>query len=124
MVKELAIAKNGDITEGEPLDSSVATIENDNTLQVKIGETNKAYKIQYKTSIAGLSDIQKEYVNEAKVLDGEEELSNLEAKVGIAKSDTYGEKSGYQDGKQVHWSVKVNLGQQKKIGRASCRERV
>ncbi|WP_042141906.1 SpaA isopeptide-forming pilin-related protein [Paucisalibacillus sp. EB02] len=114
VVTELAIEEDGRITEVGQLDSNVATIdESANTLQVTIGETNKAYKIVYKTSLAGLSDIQKEYVNKAEVLDGSEKLSDLNAKVGIAKSDTYGEKSGYQDGKQVHWSVKVNLGQQK-----------
>ncbi|WP_062106331.1 Cna B-type domain-containing protein [Bacillus niameyensis] len=114
VVTELAIAANGNITEGQTLSSSVASIdENANTLQVNIGNTNKAYKIAYKTSLADLSDIQKEYVNKAEVLDGSQKISDLHAKVGIAKSDTYGEKSGYQDGKQVHWSVKVNLGQQK-----------
>lgn len=113
VVKELAIEENGAITEGEPLDPNGATVNEDNTLEVDIGPTNKAYKITYRTSISGLSDIQKEYVNEASVWDGSEKLSDLHAKVGIAKSDIYGEKSGYQDGKQVHWSVNVNLGQQK-----------
>lgn len=114
VVKELAIAENGNITEGDTLDASVVNIdEAANSLTVIIGETDKAYKIQYRTSLVGLSDIQKEYVNKAEVLDGSEKLSDVEAKVGITKSDTYAEKSGYQDGKQVHWSVKVNLGQQK-----------
>src|SRR5699024_6291416 len=87
--------------------------ENNNSLEVNIGKTNKAYKIEYKTSIAGLSDIQKEYVNEAEVFDGSESLSKIDAKVGIAKAHTYGAKSGYQDGKQIHWAVTVNPGQQR-----------
>ncbi|VEF48981.1 LPXTG-motif cell wall anchor domain-containing protein [Bacillus freudenreichii] len=114
VVKELTIEPNGSITEGNALDPNGATVDvAANTLEVNIGSTNKAYKIEYRTSLAGLSDIQKEYVNEAEVLDGSKKISDLNAKVGIAKHNTYGEKSGYQDGKQVHWSVKVNLGQQK-----------
>ncbi|MBO1005717.1 Cna B-type domain-containing protein [Pseudogracilibacillus auburnensis] len=113
VVTELAISTNGAITEIQPLDPSIIAInEKEHTFKVTIGDKNKAYKIEYKTSIAGLDDIQKEYSNEAKILNGTEELAELDATVGIANSDTYGEKSGYQDGKQVHWSVKVNLGQQ------------
>ncbi|WP_405097681.1 Cna B-type domain-containing protein [Oceanobacillus sp. FSL H7-0719] len=114
VVTELAIGENGHITEGERLDSSIVSIDKAaNTLEVAIGETNRAYKIEYKTSLAGLSDIQKEYVNKAEVFDGTDVKSEIDARVGIAKTDTYGEKAGYQDGKQVHWSVNVNLGQQK-----------
>ncbi len=113
VVKELAIDEKGNISEGNELTNGISVDSEQNTFQVTIGETNKAHKIEYKTSLVGLSDIQTEYVNKAEVLDGETNLSNLDAKVGIAKAETYGEKSGYQDGKQVHWSVKVNLGQQK-----------
>src|SRR5690606_5787815 len=104
VVKELTIEPNGSIKEGNALDPNVATVdEAANTLEVNIGPTNKAYKIEYKTSLAGLSDIEKEYVNQAEVLDGSEKISDLNAKVGIAKHNTYGEKSGNQEGKQVHW---------------------
>ncbi|MYL58299.1 Cna B-type domain-containing protein, partial [Virgibacillus halodenitrificans] len=113
VVKELAIDKKGNITEGDQITDGIIVDSEQNTLQVTIGKTNKAHKIEYKTSLAGLSDIQKEYVNKAEVLDGTNKLSDLKAEVGIVKAETYGEKSGYQDGKQVHWSVKVNLGQQK-----------
>lgn len=114
IVKELDIAENGNFTEGDSLNDSVATINEDaNTLEVNIGKTNKAYKIEYKTSLEGLSDIQKEYVNKAEIFDSDDSLSEVEAKVGIAKAHTYGAKSGYQDGKQVHWTVTVNPGQQK-----------
>ncbi|QQK78096.1 Cna B-type domain-containing protein [Salicibibacter cibarius] len=111
-VTELAIGSDGGITEGDILEDVASVDEGENTLHVDIGDTNNAYKIEYRTSLEGLSDIQSEYVNEAEVLDGDETLSNLEASVGIAKSATYGDKSGYQDGKQVHWSIDVNLGQQ------------
>ncbi|MYL58506.1 Cna B-type domain-containing protein, partial [Virgibacillus halodenitrificans] len=113
VVKELAIDEEGNISEGNELTNGISVDSEQNTFQVTIGETNKAHKIEYKTSLAGLSDIQKEYVNKAEVLDGTNKLSDLKAEVGIVKAETYGEKSGYQDGKQVHWSVKVNLGQQK-----------
>lgn len=113
IVTELSITDDGKYTEGEQL-SDVANIDkNSNSLTVNIGNTNKAYKIEYKTSIADLTNIQKEYVNKAEVFDGERSLSQLVAKVGIAKANTYGEKSGSQDGKQIHWSVTVNPGQQK-----------
>src|SRR5699024_4266098 len=52
-------------------------------------------------------------VNEAEVLDGDELLSEIDAKVGVVKDRKYGDKSGFQDGKQVHWSIDVNLVQQK-----------
>src|SRR5699024_5030239 len=113
MVKELNIAANGSYTDGNAVEGAATIDEDANTLTVNLGETNKAYKITYKTSLAGLSDIQKEYVNKAEVLDGEKSLSKIDAKVGIAKAHTYGDKSGYQDGKQVHWAVTVNPGQQK-----------
>ena len=113
-VHELTIDGNGNHRPGDDVTANVDVFYNeDNTISVDIGETEKAYYIEYKTSLEGLSDIQSEYVNEAEVLDGTEKLADLDAKVGIAKSDTYGEKSGYQEGKQVHWSVNVNLGQQK-----------
>src|SRR5699024_3675318 len=112
-VKELNIAANGSYTDGEIVDD-VATIDEEaNTLTVNLGETNKAYKITYKTSLEGLDDMQDEYVNEAEVLDGEEIISEIDAKVGVVKDSKYGDKSGFQDGKQVHWSIDVNLGQQK-----------
>ena len=115
VVTELNIANDGKITEGNTVEN-VATIDkNTNTLKVNIGNTNKAHKIEYRTSIAGLSDIQKEYINKATVHDGDKKLCDLSAKVGIAKAHTYGAKSGKQDGKQVHWSVTVNPGQQKVI---------
>src|SRR5699024_166610 len=112
-VKELNIAANGSYTDGEIVDD-VATIDEEaNTLTVNLGETNKAYKITYKTSLEGLDDMQDEYVNEAEVLDGEEIISEIDAKVGVVKDSKYGDKSGFQDGKQVHWSIDVNLVQQK-----------
>src|SRR5699024_4785010 len=33
--------------------------------------------------------------------------------VGIVKDSKYGDKNGYQDGKQIHWSIDVNFVQQK-----------
>ncbi len=112
VVTELEIASNGAIKESNQL-TGVSTIDEDNnSLEVNIGSTDKAYKIEYKTSIAGLSDIQKDYVNEAKVLDDSEVLSEIDAKVGIAKANIYGAKSGKQEDKRINWSVTVNPGQQ------------
>src|SRR5699024_8459715 len=112
-VKELNIAANGSYTDGETVDDVATIDEDENTLTVNLGETNKAYKITYKTSLEGLDDMQDEYVNEAEVLDGDEIISEIDAKVGIVKDSKYGDKNGYQDGKQIHWSIDVNLVQQK-----------
>src|SRR5699024_7271010 len=112
-VKELIINSNGGISEGDTLESAATIDKETNTLTVNLGETNKAYKITYKTSLEGLDDMQDEYVNEAEVLDGDEIISEIDAKVGVVKDRKYGDKSGYQDGKQVHWSIDVNFVQQK-----------
>lgn len=112
IVKELIIASGGEITEGGTQEGVSDINVEVNSLEVNVGNTKKAYKIEYKTSIANLSDIQKEYINKAEVFDGDTSISELDAKVGIAKAHTYAEKSGIQNGKQVHWSVTVNPGQQ------------
>src|SRR5699024_1987544 len=49
-VKELNIAPNGSYTEGDVVDDAATIDEEANTLTVNLGETNKAYKITYKTS--------------------------------------------------------------------------
>src|SRR5699024_5778678 len=103
----------GGISEGDTVEGAATIDEEANTLTVNLGETNKAYKITYKTSLEGLDDMQDEYVNEAEVLDGDEIISEIDSKVGIVKDSKYGDKSGYQDGKQVHWSIDVNFVQQK-----------
>src|SRR5699024_10162947 len=112
-VKELNIAANGSYTDGDTVDDAATIDEEANTLTVNLGETSKAYKITYKTSLEGLDHMQDEYVNEAEVLDGDEIISESDAKVGIVKDSKYGDKSGYQDGKQIHWSIDVNFVQQK-----------
>src|SRR5690625_2039225 len=112
-VKELVIDSGGGISEGETVDGAAKIDEKANTLTVNLGETSKAYKITYKTSLEGLDHMQDEYVNEAEVLDGDEIISEIDAKVGIVKDSKYGDKNGYQDGKQIHWSIDVNLVQQK-----------
>lgn len=114
IVTELEVLSNGKMKDIKELDDNISAIDTEeNLLTVSIGTTNKAYRIQYRTSLKGLSDIQKKYVNKAKVLDGNKTLSEIDAKVGIAKAHTYGAKSGRQDGKQVHWAVTVNPGQQR-----------
>lgn len=113
VVKELEIDKHGNISEGKALEDVTSIDEDANTLEVNIGNTDKAHKIEYRTSLEGLSDIQKEYMNKANIWNGSEKLNDVDATVSIVKSHTYGEKSGSQDGKQVHWSISVNVGQQK-----------
>src|SRR5699024_8874331 len=111
--KELVIDSGGGISEGDTVEGAATIDEEANTLTVNLGETNKAYKITYKTSLEGLDDMQDEYVNEADVLDGDEIISEIDSKVGIVKDIKYVDKFGYLDGKQVHWSIDVNFVQQK-----------
>src|SRR5699024_3849231 len=113
VVKELVIGSGGGISEGDTVEGAATSDEEANTLTVNLGETNKAYKITCKTSLEGLDDMQDEYVNEAEVLDGDEIISEIDSKVSIVKDSKYGDKSGYQDGKQAHWSIDVNFVQQK-----------
>src|SRR5699024_7848270 len=63
-VKELNIAANGSYTDGDTVDDAATIDEEANTLTVNLGETSKAYKITYKTSLEGLDHMQDEYVNE------------------------------------------------------------
>ncbi|MFC4386611.1 Cna B-type domain-containing protein [Gracilibacillus marinus] len=113
VVTPLTIDADGSMTEGDALDPSVASVNtNTNSLNVTIGETNQAYKIEYKTSLAGLVDVAINYKNAATIKDGSTNLESIEANVGIAKADRYADKSGVQDGKQVHWKIDVNPGQQ------------
>lgn len=84
-----------------------------NAFNVHLGKTDKAYKVVYKTSVAGLDDLAKEYANEAQVKDGDKVLKNLEAKVGVYGDRKYGNKRGEQDGRRVNWSIDVNLAQEK-----------
>src|SRR5690625_686743 len=113
VVKELNIAANGSYTDGDTVKDAATIDEEANTLTVNLGETSKAYKITYKTSLEGLDHMQDEYVNEAEVLDGDEIISEIDAKDGIVKDSKYGDKSEYQYGKQIHWSIDVNFVQQK-----------
>lgn len=85
----------------------------DNSFKVNLGQTNKAYKVVYKTSVAGLEDLAKEYANKAQVKDGDEVIANIDAKVSVYGDRKYGDKRGKQDGRRVNWSIDVNLAQEK-----------
>lgn len=88
------------------------TYNSDNTFTAAIGQTQKAYYIEYKTSVAGLSDIQGKYTNQAEIMDGDESLETLNAEVGVQGYKTYASKDGQQNGKQMDWQVQINVGQQ------------
>src|SRR5690625_1832615 len=72
----------------------------------------RAYKITYKTSLEGLDDIYQVYENKAHVLNGDEELAELDASVQVYGETNYGNKTGKQQGKKITWSVEVNNAQQ------------
>lgn len=110
-VEELEIRSDGSMDVVGDANADVTTDGND--IHIQIGKTDKAYKVTYKTSVAGLEDISKEYVNEAQVKDGDEVLSDLDAKVSVYGDRKYGNKRGNQDGRRVNWSIDVNLAQEK-----------
>lgn len=80
---------------------------------VNLGETNKPYVIEYKTSLEGLDYIEKSYENTANVFDGTTKLTDLPADVGITQGGKYGGKTGEQNGKAIDWTVTVNASQAK-----------
>src|SRR5699024_4605572 len=98
------------ITKGNQV--SVTPNITDGTITIPLGETNKAYGVEYKTSVAGISDLAKTYENKAEIKDGNETIADLDASVDVYGDRKYGAKSGAQDGKQVHWSIDVNPGQE------------
>src|SRR5690625_8000671 len=55
--KELTIAANGSYTEGDTVDGAATIDEEANSVTVKLGETSKAYKSTYDTSLARLDDM-------------------------------------------------------------------
>ena len=109
-VYELTINSDGSITKGNQV--SVTPNITDGTITIPLGETNKAYGVEYKTSVAGISDLAKTYENKAEIKDGNETIADLDASVDVYGDRKYGAKSGAQDGKQVHWSIDVNPGQE------------
>src|SRR5690625_7298498 len=50
-VKELNIAANGSYTDGDTVEGAATIDEEANSLTVNLGETSKAYKITYNTSL-------------------------------------------------------------------------
>ncbi|MEJ8777092.1 Cna B-type domain-containing protein [Pseudogracilibacillus sp. ICA-222130] len=110
-VQELKVNANGTTEVVGDANANVTT--DGNEIHIEIGKTNKAYKVTYKTSVAGLDDLAKEYTNKAQVKDGDEELSDLEAKASVYGDRKYGNKRGSQDGRRVNWSIDVNLAQEK-----------
>lgn len=109
-VYELEIKSNGSYTEAGKVDIEPSITGNAFTLD--IGETDRAYKITYKTSLEGLDDIYQVYENKALVLNGDEELAELNASAEVYGDTKYGHKAGKQKGKKINWSVEVNNAQQ------------
>src|SRR5699024_10712477 len=110
-VEELKILSTGKTEVVGDANANVTTDGND--IHIQIGQTDKSYKVTYKTSVAGLDDLSKEYTNKAEVKDGDEVLSDLEAKVSVYGDRKYGNKRGNQDGRRVNWSIDVNIAQER-----------
>src|SRR5699024_9279425 len=110
-VEELTIKSDGSIEYGANVEVD-PVIDEDGTFTIEIGETNKAHRLTYKTSLKGIDNLEKTYKNIATVLDGDVEIDNLDASVDVYGERKYGSKNGLQDGKQVHWSIDVNIGQE------------
>ncbi|MEI5906807.1 SpaA isopeptide-forming pilin-related protein [Bacillus spongiae] len=75
-------------------------------------EITSAYGISYKTSLEDKL-VKKEYHNTATLLDGEDQLTKLDANVSIRHGGEYTSKYGIQNGRFVDWTVNINFGQSK-----------
>lgn len=111
-VIEMEVNADGDHIDQGPAKNADVSIDG-NSFHINLGQTDKAYKVVYRTSLAGLEDVAKEYANEAQVKDGNEVLADLDAKVSVFGDRKYGDKRGQQDGRRVDWSIDVNLAQEK-----------
>src|SRR5699024_3073583 len=96
-VYELTIDDNGEYTPSkEPIDSSSYNLNvTGKSFELALGKTDKAYKITYKTSLADLTEITKEYKNKANVYDGDKLVTkDLTASAGIYEDQKAAHKSG------------------------------
>src|SRR5690625_3859118 len=115
VLKELEIDEDGIIEEGKEVKANIQT--ETTSMIIKLGETSKAYKIQYQTSLADLEEISEQYVNEADVFDGEVKKNEepLVAEAGIYGNRKYADKKGHQEdnSKVADWEILVNIAQEK-----------
>lgn len=83
----------------------------DGSINVHIhGETERAYWIEFKTSLEG-ELIEKEYNNLATVSSEGREDIHLDNTVSINHGGSYVEKSGLQSGSVIDWKIDINAGQ-------------
>jgi LPXTG-motif cell wall-anchored protein len=78
--------------------------------EITFGSTNKAYIIEYNTSIAD-KVIVAQYENTVYFKDGTTKLSQIPASVSVLNGGTYMEKTGVQNQRLMDWTVNINQGQ-------------
>ena len=105
-IYELIVGSEGKLTEGNKVTPNV-TGTND-VLNVELGNTNKAYRIKYKTNVV---DFKEEFTNNATLFDNDEEKAKDDATItGLTKGSRI-EKEGWQrteNKDQIYWRIYVN----------------
>src|SRR5699024_10818228 len=108
-VFEVELNNDGHIVSEEKQDITPEIL--DDGFIVDLGATSKTHKIEYKTSLEGLSDIARQYKNTAYVTSDDKEVTELPATVDITQGGNYVTKTGAQNGSLIDWSVTVNATQ-------------
>src|SRR5690625_4845325 len=111
-VYELNINSNGGYSVGQKIDNPNIS-GSGNEIEINIANTNKAYKVVYTTSVAGLAEMNQTYKNEATITGDNEKIGEVDAEVDVYGETKYGQKKGDQDGKKINWAVEVNNAQQR-----------
>lgn len=111
-VYELKVGYEGKITEGEKTET-LNPEETDEGFKVEIGETNKAYRVKYRTKIVDYPA--DGYTNKAILKDGETE-KEAEFKIDKIERGSMIEKSGWADKnknpEKITWQIDVNKAEQ------------
>lgn len=103
-IYDYTVEPSGNMKLGSLVDKSKYSVEetSDKLLKITInGPVNIPYRVVFKTKLVGMS--QPEYVNTATVGD-----IDYKAKVSYSNSESFVEKSGNQDGKEISWLITVN----------------
>ncbi|NLC96643.1 MAG: hypothetical protein GX675_03635 [Erysipelotrichaceae bacterium] len=106
-IYELIVGSEGKLTQGGSVTKTVST--DGGKLKVDFGETDKAYRIKYKTTIEG--ELEGTYTNTATLKDNETDKATASATVdGLSKGSQI-EKEGWQNSEnkdEIIWRIYVN----------------
>src|SRR5699024_7111582 len=106
-VYELTVGYEGKLTEGNKIDNLGIT-ETDSGFKVDLGETDKAYRIKYKTDI---SEFKSDFTNDAVLKDNGEEKDKDDYTITGLERGSLIEKNGWinpENKDQIIWHIDVN----------------